>query len=664
MLTARSLLTAYTMDSVPLHPDAQLIRDRLAARPDHDPIPLSIGCPGFTGGQPPAGLRAYLAEAPRYTNGYQYSSLGLPEARRSIADHLVADQRLAEHADPGRDLDVALTSHGTRSAMRDFGRWLLAQHPSDPRTPVALCATPSWDYAGPLEPLGYQLRYWPLRAENGWRPHADDLRDALAAIDADERSRLAVVIVNAQHNPTGRSWPAHLLRELYEAAHRRGAGVLLDDPYYAIHTNHPDAAPSSAPRELLATLYAEPGAASDTARRHWCAVRSLGKQFGVNGWGVGTVTAHPDTLADLADLAFQWTFPVGADRQWAMARWLADPGAARWLADQRGQLSIKRNALATSLRALGWPAEAVTVGECTPYALVRVPPGYQALPDGAQRWRHDLWDATGVLLSPATVEHPELDVPYLRMYLGTSPAVLHEALGRLRRAGVSYHAEPRPVLPRPRTGAAVADRAGTGSPVGTVAGAAALARVPVAGVAAADDAARRRARARTRQDAAQLLRELAATAYDPTDQAIVESVADWFRPNWYVEDDRPAGAGAAATALLDAAHTARWDHHDEVPDDAMLTVPPLRVPDRASVLLDAIARHTHPDSAAALAAVGAALADDTHRVVDVAIGEYLHASTMRDLAIPQQPACQPGAGTLAGPSRPPSALVTGRPEEG
>ncbi|MGA8116296.1 MAG: pyridoxal phosphate-dependent aminotransferase [Actinocatenispora sp.] len=615
MTAARRRLAAYTADTVPTHPDAQLLRTWLATRPDLDPIPLSIGDPGFTGSAPPAGLRDLLAEAPQHTHGYQYTGWGLPEARQLIAQHLVDEQHLAEHATPSDDFDIALTSHGTRAVMRDFGRWLLTQHPGERRAPVALCATPGWDYAGPLESAGYQMRHWPLRVEHGWWPHLDDIDTALHALDHDPDARLGLVVINAQHNPTGRSWPSGTVRHLIHAAHQRGAGILLDDPYYAVHTGQPDAVPCPALRELLAILHANPPAPSRTgpARRHWCAVRSLGKQFAVNGWGVGTVTAHPDTLNALDQSAFAWAFPGGADRQWAMARWLTDDASARWTAGQRATLRGARTALTTALRDLGWPADTVPAGECTPYALIPVPRAYHRQPGGAARWRTDLLAATGVLLAPATIEHPDLDAPYLRIYLGAAPDVLDEALTRIRRAGVTYHG---PALP-----------AGPAAP-----------QAP-----SVDDAAHGlQAQARTRQDAATLLRRLAATAHHPTDQAIVEQIADWFAPAWYLGDHRPPGTGAAAAAILKAARTDRADHIPAFAYDEILTHPPVRVPDRASVLLHRIAGHTHPDTAAELVAVADTLAE--HTDVDTALSKHLHTHAMRDLAAP------PPAPALSGPA--------------
>ena len=615
MSAASRRLAALTADTVPLHPDARMIRTWLDTRPDLDPIALSIGDPGFSAPNVPGRLRDLLAEAPDHTHGYQYSMYGLPAARHLIGDHVIADQGLAESATPGNDFDLAVTSHGTRAAIHDFGRWLLRQHPDDPRTPLALCATPSWDYAGVLEPAGYRMAHWPLRPEAGWWPHAEDLRDALTAIDADQQQRLAMVIINAQHNPTGRSWPGIMLRELIDAAHRRGAGILIDDAYYAVRTTDRHAAAQSAPRHLLAVLDTA-RRPSFAARRHWCAVRSLGKQFGVNGWGVGTITAHPDTLRELTECAFQRSFPTGADRQWAMAHWVADAASGRWMAAQRQQLTVNRDLLTDALTGpLRWPTATVVGGECGPYALIRIPLAYQTEPDGPARWRRDLFDATGVLLSPASIEQPQLPTPYLRIYLGTSTTVLAGALQRIRAAGITYD-----------------------QPAATP---------PAAPPAATVDPGPHLRQARTRQRAAQLLHRLAGTTHHPSDEQVVDRIADWFRPAWLAGDHRPDGTCAAAAAILDAVDTARWDHQPGFLD-AIHAEAPLRVPDRASVLLRAIAEHTHPDSAPELAAAATVLALDTHRAVDDALGAHLHTLAMND------PAGAPGPAPVADRPRPPT----------
>lgn len=417
--------------------DARKLVSYLARSPTLPPIPMAIGDPYLLGGGLPAKLAAYERKAPGALGGYTRTPAGAPEARRSIASTTIQRQGL-DLEDAGREFNLHLTSGtGTRGIMGDFGRYMLDKTAADGRTPVVLCAAPTWDYAGVFEPMGYKMLFWPLRVENGWLPDAADIQQALDRIDKNNATqRLALVVVNAQHNPTGASWGQETLTMLYEAATGRGAGILLDDPYNAVVTNR--AQPVSAPA-LLFEHFARTHATQDT-KRAWCRVESFGKAFSCNDWGIGSIMAHPDTLRQLSGYTFRWAFPRAGKRQWAMARWLADPASDRYLARQRTALGRKRSLWAKTLRQLGWPGELVPTGEATPYFLTAVPPRFLREPDGIARWRQELLDTTGLLFSFASIEQEgtAADIPFLRAYLGGSEKVVEEAVRRLVKAGVRY----------------------------------------------------------------------------------------------------------------------------------------------------------------------------------------------------------------------------------
>jgi N-succinyldiaminopimelate aminotransferase len=424
--------------------DARMIAAYLQRDNPLPPLPLAIGDPYLLGGTLPAGLAAYERKAPRHLGGYSRTPAGVPEARHLAAAWIIRKQGLEGLAALGTDFDVHLTSAtGTRGIMGDFGRYLLdRQSPEDARTPVVLCAAPSWDYAGVFEPIGYRMAFWPLRPERGWMPDTTDIEQALAAIDAGPGVRLGVVAINTQHNPTGCSWDAATVDKLLEAATARGAGILLDDPYNTVVTDR--ATPVSAPARLFEHL-GVPGIPAD-AQRLWCRVESFGKTFSCNDWGIGTIMAHPDTLSALSEYTFRWAFPRAGNRQWAMAKWISDPASDRYLARQRTALGRKRKVWAETLRHLGWPEALTTVGEATPYYLIALPPRYASLSDGAHVWRQELMDTTGVLLSFASIEQEDTaaDVAFLRIYLGGSEAVVAECARRFQAADIRYD---QPMLP-------------------------------------------------------------------------------------------------------------------------------------------------------------------------------------------------------------------------
>ncbi|GAA1531881.1 hypothetical protein GCM10009827_057030 [Dactylosporangium maewongense] len=417
--------------------DARMLDRYLRSGHALPPLPMSIGDPYLLGGALPAGLAAYEQQAPQHLAGYSRTPAGLPEARQSIAADTVRSERLDRHASPGADFDLHLTSGtGTRGIMGDFARHLLDAD-GDGRTPAVLCAYPTWDYAGVFEPLGYEMAYWPLRAEHAWIPDPADIEHALAGIDADPGRRLALVVVNTQHNPTGATWPESVLATLFEAATARGAGILLDDAYRRVVTN--DADEVSAPATLLG--YFVRADAPERARRRWCRVESFGKVFACNDWGIGSVMAHPETLRAIARHTIQWAFPRGARRQWAIARWLGDPACARYLAGQRAAFGHHRSLWAKSLVGLGWPRELTATGTATPYFLVAVPPAFRTRPDGVDAWRRDLLDRAGLLFSHAsiTIDGTDAGVPFLRAYLGGGEDVVVEAIRRLEDAEIRYY---------------------------------------------------------------------------------------------------------------------------------------------------------------------------------------------------------------------------------
>ena len=422
--------------------DAQLLANYMRFHKQQQPLPLGIGDPYLLGTTMPEALATYERTAPQYLGGYLRTPAGVPEARQQIRRLTTQRHALDAHAVPGIDFDLHLTSGtGTRGIMGDFGRYLLDRSAHDKRTPVVLYATPTWDYAGVLEPQGYHMAYWPLRPENGWLPDLADARRAAVAIDANPSQRLALVIINTQHNPTGRSWPASVLQGLFALATSHGAGILLDDPYYFVVTQ--EAQPESAAALLLAHLADKSTPAE--ARRLWCRVESFGKAFACNDWGIGSVIGHPDTLNELAGYTFRWAFPKAGKRQWAMAQWLADEACEQYLMDEHKALSVKRRLWADTLQQQGWPPELLPIGEATPYFLVAVPPAYLEAPDGIKRWRHDVLNKAGLLFGHASIEQEGTgaDVPYLRTYLGGSVAIAEETARRFTQAGIRYNMTPK-----------------------------------------------------------------------------------------------------------------------------------------------------------------------------------------------------------------------------
>ncbi len=399
--------------------------------PHGDPIILSLG---ETWSQAPAQLTHLLSRSSQFVHGYQLSMYGLPAFRRVLRDYMIRSQHLPLHT----PFEVAATWSGTRSMMFDYGRLLRAQQ-TDRRTPVVLVSAPGWDYAGVFEPLGFKMCYLKLRPEAGFYPSVDEYVGLVESIEQDPGQYLALVVINAQHNPTGVNWDQQLVQQLIRTAIHAGAAILLDDAYYAVHS--PRIQPTSALKMLLQELA---DVADSQAQQRWLAVRSLGKQFHCNGWALGAVASHPATLDRLVnEFRVQHQYNYLGVLQQAMARWLSDPASDAFLHTVRESYEQKRALLDVLFQTrLNYPRQAYHLGECTSYLLFAIPEVYTRQPDGVRQYLHDCFIHTGVLFSDPWLLPRVGDtlggVNYVRMYLGPDLEVLEAAVERMARAGLTY----------------------------------------------------------------------------------------------------------------------------------------------------------------------------------------------------------------------------------
>jgi aspartate/methionine/tyrosine aminotransferase len=399
-----ALLRPFREDTIgPNHlPEASWLRDYVErGAPAGAPIMLSLG---ESWSDTPAALIDGLRSTPLDMHGYEISMYGLPALRRALRDYISDDQGLP---DDGR-WELAVSWTGTRSAMRDFA--------DSVERGTALVVTPAWDYAGFLEPLGFTVAPVPVDLAVGSEPDPESIR-GLAPAD------LTLVVVNAQHNPTGANWSSTLVRTMVELAIERGAALLIDDAYFGVCP--PEEDPTSAVRILLESTRGRPAP-------RWMAVRSLGKQFHCNGWALGAVVSDPSTLDTfVTEIRPRHTFNHAAHLQHAMARWLADRSAVeRYLAGERAAIARRR---ASTLKRLH-PAtrRASIAGPAAPYLLA---PVAGDVTDHLRRCAVEC----GVLLSDA-VARARLDAPtnsrHVRIYLGVEDARLAAAFDRLEAHGL------------------------------------------------------------------------------------------------------------------------------------------------------------------------------------------------------------------------------------
>ncbi|RPF41105.1 N-succinyldiaminopimelate aminotransferase [Streptomyces sp. Ag109_G2-6] len=382
--------------------------------PVGDPLMLALG---ETWDHTPKALLDALREVPPHTHGYQMSMYGLPLLRRLMKRYVAESQRLPESG----TWELAVSWTGTRSAMRDFASYVDGQ--AQAGQPTALVVAPAWDYAGFLEPLGYRMAYVETAASDSFIPSIDEIRATAEAVD-----ELTLVVINAQHNPTGNNWEPEIVRSLVDVALARGAAILVDDAYFGVCPE--GVTPTSATAVLLEAL-------ADTGQIvPWVSVRSFGKQFHCNGWAIGSLVAEPGFLDDFVnETRPQHTYNYGTHLQYAMAQWLADgPAVNEYLRRESSELEVKRAFVAEAFG--NRPNGGVIAGPAAPYALFPVPDEFLG---NEQEYLRRCAVRAGVFLSPtwplARVSQLSGN-GFVRMYLGPDLAVLTEALERLGKAGL------------------------------------------------------------------------------------------------------------------------------------------------------------------------------------------------------------------------------------
>ena len=393
--------------------DARMV----AAEPNpEDLIYLSLG---ETWIPPASGLVGALGRIPDYAHGYTLSPYGLPALRRTLRSYITRTHHLPESG----SYDMAVSQAGTRATMSDFGR-LIRTYPGGSCT--ALVPDPGWDYQGVFAPLGFAIRRYDVTAERNWQPDPEQV-GRMAGPDT-------LLVLNCQHNPTGSDWSPQIVSRIIETALDRKAAILIDDAYYALHE------PGREPTNALRILHDLTGGSPASP---WLAVRTMGKQFRSNGWGIGAMSAHPDTLAQLAEIAHRRTYGTALPLQAAMNIWLQDPASDAYLDDIRKHYAENRKKAARKLADdLGFPDDTVHPGTCTSYMRFQVPTRF--VQDNDEENYRKLCLEAGVLPGRGSMTAPgektgsSPNPAYVRIPLGHPWEVLDQAFERLRKSGLGW----------------------------------------------------------------------------------------------------------------------------------------------------------------------------------------------------------------------------------
>ena len=253
--------------------------------------------------------------------------------------------------------------------------------------------------------IGGRAHLMPLRADRGFLPD-------LSTIPPDVLRTARLLVLNYPHNPTGAVAPLELYEEAVALCRRHGI-LLISDLAYSELTFGGQPAPSA---------LQVPGAKDVTIEFH-----SFSKTFNMAGSRIGFAVGGRDLIAALyavrTNVGYGTPAAIQAGAAFALDHYreLELPVVARYR--ERG------TTLAEGFRSLGWEAAAP---QATMFLWLRVPEGFTA-----QQWTKHLIDKADVVVTPGNAFGPGGE-GFFRVSLIREPAILAQAVERLRRAGIAY----------------------------------------------------------------------------------------------------------------------------------------------------------------------------------------------------------------------------------
>jgi aspartate/methionine/tyrosine aminotransferase len=424
-------------------PEQMLYFEYTQAGSPHGPVLYAVKGEHWNGVSPKFLEFVNSFKLSREDMGYAESGYGIQRHRDFMRRLIVAEHKL-ENRRTGKDLDidVGCLAMTTRMAMYDFAKVAMrhARERFPGKKPVALIPAPAWDYRGIFKDVGFEIVFLPLAPENGWLPDLQEWADIANQVAQSVDSHIAIAVSNPQHNPTGMQWPVEVTEYLLNLCAQHDAYLLLDDAYYNVHD--PRVPVVNHLKAMLDAFDSQGGQNSLTRSgmfNRWMATRPFGKQFSCNTMGVAAITTSPLLLRQLTRESWINRYHTNTHNAEIMCAWLATPDAADWTIETGMFYARQKEMVSTRLMELmGWPREGICVGPSTSYMLFEIPKVYQASQAGIDKFRNDLFYATGTLIS-ATLFNQSGKVPYVRLHLGSHPDVIEEFIRRWHAAGLNYN---------------------------------------------------------------------------------------------------------------------------------------------------------------------------------------------------------------------------------
>ncbi|PIS29367.1 LL-diaminopimelate aminotransferase [Candidatus Saganbacteria bacterium CG08_land_8_20_14_0_20_45_16] len=359
-----------------------------------DLIDLSIGSPNVP--PPPAVVEA-LKKALDNPQNHRYSSFeGNPEFKQAVVDWCKRQYEI----DIEKNEVVELI--GSKEGLVHLAFATL--DPGD-RVLVPLPAYPA-HFRGPIL-AGAEVFVLPTIEKNGFIPDLDNIDESIA-----KKSKM--LILSYPTNPTAACAPKSFFEKAVTFAKKHDIILIHDFAYAELYFE------GKKPPSCLAVK----GAKDVCVEFH-----TLSKTFGMAGWRVGFAVGSKEILDLIRKMKTNLDYgPFGAIIKASVAA-LKTPND--YLDNMRATYQKRRDIVVDGLNSLGWSLKKPMAAM---YVWAQVPAGFNSM-----SFTNELMDKTGVVVSPGT-GFGELGEGYIRISLVDTNQRLAEAIERLQKAGIRFHA--------------------------------------------------------------------------------------------------------------------------------------------------------------------------------------------------------------------------------
>ncbi|MFT6559082.1 aminotransferase [Sneathiella sp.] len=179
-----------------------------------------------------------------------------------------------------------------------------------------------FNHESTLDMLNIKCKIYDTDAENGFLPNLTSMTEQI------DPSVKAIVMISP-NNPTGAIYPPALLEEAFSLCQKHGIWLVLDETYR-------DFLPSK--REMPHTLFSHPNWGDNLIQLY-----SFSKSFCIPGHRLGSITAAPEVVNQIAKVMDNLQICAPRIPQWAVAKAL--PDLTNWREENRLEIAARSKTL-------------------------------------------------------------------------------------------------------------------------------------------------------------------------------------------------------------------------------------------------------------------------------------------------------------------------------